>query len=57
VAEPVRYGGQSPQDVTRRVLLVGGRSVAPNTFVLGLDRNREVMIVHQLVTRPGGTKK
>jgi hypothetical protein len=35
------------------VLLVGGRSVAPNTFVLGIDRERSVMVVHQLVASEG----
>jgi multisubunit Na+/H+ antiporter MnhE subunit len=50
---PVRYGGDSAQDVTRRVLLTGGRSFTPNAFVLGLDRARDVMVVHELV-RPGG---
>ena len=34
---------------TRRALLVAGKSVAPNTFVLGLDAERDVMVVHQLV--------
>jgi len=50
---PVRYGDDSPAGVTRRVLLVGGRSVAPNTFVAGIDRRRGVMIVHQLVVNQG----
>jgi len=52
---PARFGGTSDEDVTRRLLLIGGRSVAPNTFVLGIDRERGVMVVHQLVaneTRP-----
>jgi multisubunit Na+/H+ antiporter MnhE subunit len=46
---PVRFGGQSIEDKSRRALLVGGNSVAPNTFALGLDRGREVMVVHHLV--------
>jgi multisubunit Na+/H+ antiporter MnhE subunit len=49
LAVPVRYGPDSAEGTTRRVLLVGGRSLAPNTFVLGLDKDRGVMIVHQLV--------
>jgi hypothetical protein len=49
--EPARYGDDSPAGRTRRLLLVGGRSLAPNTFVLGLDPGREVMVVHRLVTR------
>jgi multisubunit Na+/H+ antiporter MnhE subunit len=47
--EPVRSGPQTAEGSTRRVLLVGGRSVAPNTFVLGLDRERDLMVVHHLV--------
>jgi multisubunit Na+/H+ antiporter MnhE subunit len=50
---PVPFGGRGDEDVTRRVLLVGGRSVAPNTFVLGLDQERNVMVVHQLVVTEG----
>ena len=50
---PVPFGGRGDEDVTRRVLLVGGRSVAPNTFVLGIDSERNVMIVHQLVANQG----
>jgi len=43
------WGDDSPLGDTRRVLLVGGTSVAPNTFVLGIDREREAMVVHHLV--------
>ncbi len=50
---PARYGGQDAEALTRRVLLVGGRSVAPNSFVLGLDSERNVMVVHQLVLAEG----
>lgn len=50
---PVRYGPDTAEGQTRRVLLVGGRSVAPNSFVLGLDAGREVMVVHQLVVTEG----
>jgi multisubunit Na+/H+ antiporter MnhE subunit len=49
---PVRYGDDTQAGETRRVLLTGARSLAPNTFVLGLDRERDVMVVHHLV-RPG----
>jgi len=28
--------------------------VAPNTFVLGLDQDRDVMVVHRLVARQEG---
>jgi multisubunit Na+/H+ antiporter MnhE subunit len=50
---PVRPGDDSPEGVTRRVLLVGANSLAPNTFVLGIDRDRDVMVVHQLVVNQG----
>jgi len=46
---PARYGDDGPEGVTRRTLLIGGRSLAPNTFVLGIDAERDVMVVHQLV--------
>ena len=47
---PVRYGDGTPLGVTRRVLLTGAYSLAPNTFVLGMDAQRDVMVVHELVT-------
>lgn len=50
---PARFGDDSDEGVTRRVLYVGGRSVAPNTFVLGIDKDRDLMIVHQLVVNEG----
>lgn len=48
---PVRYGDQTPLGVTRRVLLTGAHSLAPNKFVLGLDEERDTMVVHQLVVK------
>jgi multisubunit Na+/H+ antiporter MnhE subunit len=48
---PVRYGDETPLGVTRRVLLTGAYSLAPNTFVLGIDEERDAMVVHQLVVR------
>jgi multisubunit Na+/H+ antiporter MnhE subunit len=49
VAEPARYGPDTPEGRLRRALLVAARSLAPNTFVLGIDRERDVMVVHKLV--------
>jgi multisubunit Na+/H+ antiporter MnhE subunit len=46
---PVSYGDDSPLGETRRVLLTGAKSLAPNEFVLGIDEERGVMITHQLV--------
>ena len=47
----VHHGDDSAEDTTRRLLVVGGMSFTPNTFVLGLDRERDVAVVHQLVAR------
>ena len=46
---PVRYGDDTPLGVTRRVLLTGAKSLAPNEFTLGIDPERDVMVTHQLV--------
>jgi multisubunit Na+/H+ antiporter MnhE subunit len=46
---PVKYGDDTPLGVTRRVLLTGALSLAPNEFVLGIDAERDVMVTHQLV--------
>jgi hypothetical protein len=54
VAEPARYGDDSAEDITRRVLLIGGRSLAPNTFALGIDAETDTMVLHQLVRKNGG---
>jgi multisubunit Na+/H+ antiporter MnhE subunit len=50
---PVQAGDDSTAGVTRRVLLVGASSLAPNTVVLGIDTDRDVMVVHQLVVNKG----
>jgi multisubunit Na+/H+ antiporter MnhE subunit len=50
---PARFGDDSPEGVTRRVLLIGGQSVAPNTFALGIDKDLDVMVVHKLVAKQG----
>ena len=46
---PVGYGDDTPAGVTRRILLTGGNSLAPNAFVVGFDAGRDVMLVHELV--------
>jgi multisubunit Na+/H+ antiporter MnhE subunit len=48
---PLRYGDDSALGVTRRVLITGAESLAPNTFVLGIDAERDVMVVHELVVK------
>jgi multisubunit Na+/H+ antiporter MnhE subunit len=48
---PVRYGDDTPAGVTRRILLTGAKSLAPNAFVVDFDAERDVMLVHELVKR------
>jgi len=52
---PARFGDDSPEGATRRTLLIGGTSVAPNTFALGIDKDRDVLVVHRLVVKEEGT--
>ena len=37
-----------PHDLTRRALAKAGGSFAPNTYVVGVDGERDLMLVHQL---------
>src|SRR5258708_7190929 len=47
--ERVQPGEEGPAGVLRRTLIIGGRSLAPNAFALGIDTARGVMVVHRLV--------
>jgi multisubunit Na+/H+ antiporter MnhE subunit len=49
VAVPVRPPGGAADDRSWRALEVWRLSVAPNSFALGIDQDRQVMIVRQLV--------
>ena len=49
VTEPVRYGPETPEGRMRRALLVGARSLAPGTFVVGIDADRGELVLHKLV--------
>jgi hypothetical protein len=51
---PVSYGAQTPTGRLRRGFVIGVRSFAPNTFALGIDADRDVMVVHQLEPGRGG---
>lgn len=51
---PVRFGQHTNEGAARRALLVAGRSLAPNRLALGLDAQRNVLVVHQLVPRREG---
>ncbi len=47
----VEPGEDGPAGILRRTLIIGGRSFTPNAFVLGIDAEHAVMVVHQLVAR------
>jgi multisubunit Na+/H+ antiporter MnhE subunit len=49
VTEPARYGPDTAEGMTRRVLLIGARSLAPNEFALGMDAETDTMVLHRLV--------
>ena len=46
----VRYRASSdrPDDVARRVLSAWAGSIAPNAYVIGIDPEQEVLLVHEL---------
>ena len=49
-------GGQRPRDAGRRALTEALGSLAPNTIVIGVDPDRELLLVHQL-HRQGGAEE
>jgi multisubunit Na+/H+ antiporter MnhE subunit len=52
VAVPFRHGGENPTDDARRALATVGVGVTPNTFVVGVDPDRDELLVHQLRPDP-----
>jgi multisubunit Na+/H+ antiporter MnhE subunit len=48
---PFRAGGEGRRDVARRALAEALGSVGPNTIVIGIDRERDTVVFHQLVRR------
>jgi hypothetical protein len=48
---PFRAGGNGRRDVARRALSEAVGSLGPNTIVIGIDRDRDLILVHQLVRR------
>ncbi len=49
-AVPFVHGADGdPEDGARRAMATAGVSVAPNTYVIGIDPDRDEMLVHQLV--------
>jgi hypothetical protein len=52
-AVPFRAGGEGSGDVGRRALAEGLGSLAPNTIVIGIDGEHDLLLVHQLHRRGG----
>ena len=50
---PVRYGDDTPGGRTRRALLIGSKSIAPNSIAAGIDKDTDTMVIHQLVVNEG----
>jgi multisubunit Na+/H+ antiporter MnhE subunit len=50
IAVPFAPGGDDPEAAARRALYVTAISLTPNTYVVGIDRDNDVMLVHQLVS-------
>ena len=51
-AVPLRAGGGDSEAAARRAVAKSVGSFAPNTYVLDVDRERELILVHQLVPKP-----
>jgi multisubunit Na+/H+ antiporter MnhE subunit len=51
---PFPVEGDDAAAAARTALVTGVLSVAPNTYVVGVERGEGLMLVHQLVRRPGG---
>jgi multisubunit Na+/H+ antiporter MnhE subunit len=55
-AVPFRATGEDPETAARRVVAKGVASFAPNTYALDVDREHELILVHQLVPKPDQPK-
>jgi hypothetical protein len=51
-AVPFRAGRGDTEEAARRAISGIAGSFAPNTYVLDVDWERELILVHQLVSRP-----
>ena len=58
VVVPFRHGDDAdPEDSARRALVVTGLSIAPNSVVVGIDADRDELLVHQLVPDAAGLRR
>ena len=51
---PFPVEGDDAAAAARTALVTGVASIAPNTYVVGVERGEGLVLVHQLVRRPGG---
>jgi multisubunit Na+/H+ antiporter MnhE subunit len=49
---PFEHVGDDPESAARRALVTAGVSLTPNSYVVAFDRDKQELIVHQLVSRP-----
>jgi hypothetical protein len=47
-AIPFKPGGDDATAATRRALVIGAISLTPNTYVVGIDTQADLILVHQL---------
>ncbi|MDQ4058175.1 MAG: Na+/H+ antiporter subunit E [Actinomycetota bacterium] len=53
-----RTGGEDSRSATRRALVISAITVTPNTYVVGVDKDRDLILCHQLVpARPEDARK
>jgi|SRR5215208_5201849 len=55
-AIPFRAVGENPEANARRAIAMTVGSIAPNTYVVDIDQDYELILVHQLVPKPGDSK-
>ncbi len=48
-AVPFPAGGSDPESRARRAFVTAAGTVAPNTIVVSIDRERDLMLLHELV--------
>ncbi len=55
-AIPFRAVGENPEANARRAMAMTIGSIAPNTYVIDIDQDYQLILVHQLVPKPGDSK-
>ncbi len=53
VAAPYRATLDEPEQLARRILSAWAASVGSNRYVIGIDREQQMMLVHELTSAPG----